>query len=219
MKHLIITISREYGSGGSLIGRSIAETLGVPCYDRNALDKIAHERNIEKGYIPAWQERVSSPVIWAAHESSMRLFGLAQQKRHPDYYSNEHNMFLTQSKIIYELAEASPCVFVGRCADYVLKHKDCCLRVRICADEDSRALRAYNEYYERTASLHHTLRTVDRGRAAYYKRCTGMPWGHCQNYHLSLDSGAFGINGCCAAILAVTKAFCAEKCYEQAKPP
>lgn len=206
MSHFIITISRQYGSGGAQIGKSVAELLGIPYYERAHLDKIAHERGEDKGYIPKWREDSSSSEIWGADDPSPWKFSMSSSKAHP-YYSNEQEMFSVQSRIIRELAEKQSCVFVGRCADYILKDYPQCLRVLICASEDSRVLRIYNEYYDRSGSLAHKMDCIDKGRAAYYKRCTGRTWGQVQYYQMYLDSGALGIDGCVETLAAAAQKF------------
>ncbi len=207
MSHFIITISRAYGSGGSMIGKRIAEKLGIAYYDRNRIDNIAHERDLDKTYISDWRESVSSLDIWGADDPSAQMWNLNYWKSGSPYYSSEKEMFMTQSKIISELAEAGSCVFVGRCADFVLKDRGRCLRVWIGAEEDSRIRRLYDEYLIRNGSLSEKIKIVDRGRAAYYKRCTGQQWGEQHNYHMNLDSGALGIEECAKIICSAAGKF------------
>lgn len=205
MDHFIITISRQYGSGGAQIGKAVAELLGIPLYERTHLDQIAHARGEDKGYIPVWREYTGSGDIWGADDSASRIFTMSPPKAPVPYYSNEREMFSVQSRIIRELAEKQSCIFVGRCTDYVLKDHPRCLRVMIGASEDSRALRAYNEYYERCGNLAYKMERIDKGRAAYYKRCTGQTWGQLQNYQMYLDSGTLGIGGCVEALVTAAQ--------------
>lgn len=205
MEHLIITINRQYGSGGSQIGKALGEYLNIPCYERIDLDRIAHERGEDRAYIPEWREITSSADIWGADESAPRVFRLSQPKALKTYYSNEREMFAVQSRIIRELAGKQSCVLVGRCANHVLNGHPMCLRVLIYASEDSRALRAYNEYYERSGNLAYKMECIDKGRASYYKRCTGQAWDDNRNYQMCLDSGVLGIDGCVAAIAAAAQ--------------
>ena len=202
MEHSIITISREYGSGGDRIGELAAEILGVPCYGRNQLDQLAHKRGLDRDYISQWQEHTSDPFIWGVRELPTQGW---RPKRQPAYYINEEKMIQIQSQLIRELAKAGPCVFVGRCADYVLHDFPKCLRVRVVSDENSRGLRIYNEYQERTGSLSAKMWTVDQGRAAYYRRCTGQLWDDVRNYHQVLDSGELGLEGCAKLIVSAVQ--------------
>lgn len=205
-EHLVITISREYASGGFQIGKRVAEKLGLPIYDRNSLDAIAHEQGWDKTYLPAWRPYVSVTEIWTPPNLAQRKFGIFPMKPGNAYYSNEREMFLIQSKIIYQLAEAGSCVFVGRCADFVLKHWKNCLRAFIYAYEDRRTLRMYDEQYIRTGDLRETLHFIDKCRAAYYRRNTGQTWGDFKNHHLTLDSGFLGADGCAEAIASAAMA-------------
>lgn len=202
MEHFIITISREYGSGGGRIGELAAEILGVPCYGRNQLDQLAHKRGLDRDYISQWQEHTSDPFIWGVRELPTQGW---RPKRQLAYYINEEKMIQIQSQLIRELAKAGPCVFVGRCADYVLHDFPKCLRVRAVSDENSRGLRIYNEYQERTGSLSAKMWTVDQGRAAYYRRCTGQLWDDVRNYHQVLDSGELGLEGCAKLIVSAVQ--------------
>lgn len=199
MEHLIITISRQYGCGGPEIGKAAAERLGIAFYDRSAIDAIAHERGQDREYISEWQSHTTSSAIWGAEDAFPKRWGLSEK---PPYYFDRRQMFLIQSRLIYELAEQGPAIFLGRCADYVLKHWPRCLRVFIHADEDTRALRVYDEYFERTGDLAQKISIVDRCRASYYRRNTGQVWGEEKRYHLFLDGGFLGIEGCVNAILA-----------------
>ena len=207
MEHSIITISREYGSGGGRIGELAAEILGVPCYGRGELDQLAHERGLDREYISQWKEHTSDPFIWGVRELPAQGW---LPRREPAYYINEEKMIQVQSRLIQELAQAGPCVFVGRCADHVLRNHSNCLRVRVVSDENSRGLRIYNEYQERTGSLAAKMWTVDQGRAAYYRRCTGRLWDDVRNYHQVLDSGELGLEGCAQLIVSAVQILSAE---------
>lgn len=96
-------------------------------------------------------------------------------------------------------------MFVGRCADYVLRDYKRCLNVWIGADEDKRACRLYDEYWVRTGSLSEKMKIVDRGRSIYYKRCTGQTWGEHYNHHLHLDSGTLGSEECSRIICSASE--------------
>ena len=207
MEHSIITISREYGSGGGRIGELAAEILGVPCYGRGELDQLAHERGLDREYISQWKEHTSDPFIWGVRELPAQGW---LPRREPAYYINEEKMIQVQSRLIQELAQAGPCVFVGRCAGFVLHDFPNCLQVRVVSDENSRGLRIYNEYQERTGSLAAKMWTVDQGRAAYYRRCTGRLWDDVRSCHLVLDSGALSQEGCAQLIVSAVQILSAE---------
>ena len=180
----VITISREFGSGGRTIGKKTAEALGIPCYDRELLEKIAKESGFDEKYIQEAGEYAPGGFLAAAFSHS------ATGPNNADYLCN------IQYKIISQLAEEGPCVIVGRCADYILRDKADCLRVFIHADMDFRAKRIVEVYGEREQSPEQRLRDKDKRRAAYHRFYTDMKWGHAQNYDITLNSGRVGIDKC-----------------------
>lgn len=185
---VIITISREYGSGGRLIGELIAKKLGIPFYNRNLIDLTAKESGLAEGYIEKWEEKISSRFIWS---SATDIRGGASGQI-SSYYSNEDKMFVTQSNVILELAEKS-CVIVGRCADYVLRDHPDCINVFIFSDMEHKIKRLVDEYGIDADNAIEIAENTDRGRANYYNRYTNVTWGDGRQYHLVIDSGLFGI--------------------------
>ena len=184
MKNRIITISREFGSGGRTIGKSTAEALRIPCYDRELIQKLAVKSGFSEVYIEDTGE--SAPGGFLASAFSHR-YG---ETNNADY------LWKVQYQVITELAEQGPCVIVGRCADYILQDKADCLRVFIHADMKFRAERIVKEYGEREISPEQRLREKDKRRAAYHRFYTDLKWGHAQNSDLTLTSGTLGIDRC-----------------------
>lgn len=186
MSNRVITISRQFGSGGRTVGKELAAKLGIPCYDYELIEKIAEESGFAKEYIAERSE-------YTAHGS---WFGSAFSDR--DFYghSNQDYLWSIQRKIILELAEKGPCIIVGRCADYILKDTADCLRVFIHADMEKRAERIVQQYGERTDSPQKRLKDKDKRRAAYYQFYTDTKWGDIRNYDISLNSGVLGIEKC-----------------------
>lgn len=184
MKNRIITISREFGSGGRTIGKKVAENLGIPCYDRELIHKIAQESGFAEEYIQDAGEY--SPGGFLASALSNRSFGP----------TNEDYLWEIQWKIITELTEKESCVIVGRCADYILRDKADCLTAFIHASMDYRADRIVRVYGEREVSPQERLRDKDKRRAAYHRFYTDMKWGDAKNYQITLDSGKLGIEQC-----------------------
>lgn len=187
-RRVIVTISREYGSGGRLIGELVAKKLGIAFYNRNLIDLTAKRSGLAEGYIEKWEERVSSRFIWNPVISA-RNAGTGHVQR---YYSNEDKMFITQSNIILELAEKS-CVIVGRCADYVLRDHPDCINVFIRSDMEHRMKRLVSEYGISSEKAAEAAANTDRGRANYYNHYTSVRWGDSKHYHLVIDSGLFGV--------------------------
>lgn len=188
MKHRIITISREFGSGGRTIGKKTAEALGIPCYDAELIEEIAKESGFAESYIKEAGEY--APGSYLSSVFANRSFGP----------TNEDFLWDLQCKVISELAEKGPCVIVGRCADYILRDKADCLKVFVHADMTFRAERIVNEYGEREESAEQRLKNKDKRRAAYHRFYTNMKWGYAQNYHLTLNSGELGLDRCVKVI-------------------
>ena len=188
MKNRVITISREFGSGGRTIGKKAAEKLGIPSYDAEIIQEMAKETGFAPDYIEEAGEYAPGGFLSAAF--SNRTFGP----------TNEDILWEHQCNTITALAEKGPCVIVGRCADYILQDKADCLKVFIHADMKFRAERIVKVYGEREQSPEERLRDKDKRRAAYHRFYTNMKWGHAQNYHLTLDSGVLGIDRCVEVI-------------------
>lgn len=185
MEHRIITISREFGSGGRTIGREAAAKLGIPCYDHELIGKIAEESGFAKEYIKERGEY--TPGGWLASAFSDRDF---------NGHSNQDDLWAAQRRVILSLAEKESCVIVGRCADYILKDQADCLTVFIHSDMEKRAERIVQQYGERADSPVKRLKDKDTRRAAYYQFYTDMKWGIAKNYHIALNSGELGIDTC-----------------------
>ena len=186
MSNRIITISREFGSGGRTIGKELAAKLGIPCYDSELIEKIAEQSGFAKEYI-AERGEYAAGGSW---------FSQAFADRDHKGHSYQDDLWALQRKIITELAEKESCVIVGRCADYILKDKADCLRVFIHSDLKSRSKRIVEQYGERDDAPEKRLKDKDKRRAAYYQFYTDMKWGNVHNYHITLNSGELGIEKC-----------------------
>ncbi|MBO2516189.1 MAG: cytidylate kinase [Clostridiales bacterium] len=182
----IITISREFGSGGRTIGREVAQRLNIPCYDHELIDKIAEESGFSKEFIRESGEYATSSA-WFSNALAAR-----------DYHGHttQDQVFFAQSRIIRELAEKESCVIVGRCADYLLRDKADLLKVFIYSDMQSRAERIVKLYGESADSPEKRLKDKDKRRAAYYQIYTDMKWGSHAHYDICLNSGVIGIEKC-----------------------
>lgn len=187
MKNRIITISREFGSGGRTVGKETAARLGIPCYDYEIIERVAKDSGFAKEYIAEQGEyALSNSWIGNALLSTYPSRGL----------SNQDYLWLSQRKVICELAEKSSCVIIGRCADYILKDKADLLTVFIHADIEKRKERIVKLYGESSEAPEKRLKDKDKRRGAYYRYYTDMEWGEARNYHVSLDSGVLGIEKC-----------------------
>lgn len=179
----IITISREFGSGGRTIGKEVAKHLGIPCYDKELIERIAEETGYAKDFIEEESEYAPNSNNFAYMFLGRGLDGL----------SNADKIWFAQKKVIEHLASKGECVIVGRCADYVLRDRKDCLNVFIYADKSFREERIVNQYGESNLAPEKRLADKDKKRKLNYKYFTDREWGKRQNYHLSIDSGFFGI--------------------------
>lgn len=175
MKNFIVTIAREYGSGGRLIGQQLAEELGVEFYDRKLIALAAKESGFAEEFIEKMEQKKHISFLYNLYMTSQELPASEQ-------------IFIAESRVIQNLAEKQSCVIVGRCADYVLREKKNCLKVFIHAPLEQRIKRIRTEYHEETPSLEDYVQKQDKNRASYYNFFTQNKWGKAQNYHLSIDS-------------------------------
>lgn len=185
MKHRIITISRQFGSGGRTVGKHVAEKLGIPCYDQELIEKIAEESGFAKEYIVEKAEETPGGGHWLSNILTSNQEFITQDL-----------LWEIQKKVILDLAAKGPCVIVGRCADYVLKDEADCLTVFVHAELSKRAERIVRLYGEREETPEKRLKDKDKRRSAYYRFHTDQDWGAANNYHIALDSGVLGIDKC-----------------------
>ncbi len=199
----IITIGREYGSGGRTIGELLAKKLGVAFYDKVLIDMAAKKSGFAIDYIKNTEEQVTPNF----------LFNLAAN----GYYTStmfihdglpaSDNLFILQSKIIQEIAQKEPCVIVGRCADYILRGRSDCMNVFIYAPLADRVARAVNEYGLPSANAESTVKRNDKIRAKHYQYYAGAKWGEMRRYHMALNSSAFGCEKAAELIADAAKEF------------
>ena len=197
-KHVVITIGRQYGSGGAEIGKQLAEKLGISFYDKNILRINADESGIKESYFHLADEKAGSRLLYRIVQ------GLRPEKASPSFGSDltsADNLFRFQSEVIKKLAEAESCVIIGRCADYVLEGTDDLVRIHLNADLESRKERIKERTPEETDVLR-AIRKVDRERNDYYRYYTGRDWANSENYDLVINTTKPGISGTVSIILA-----------------
>lgn len=187
----IITIGREFGSGGRTIAKMAGERLHIPVYDHELLAKIAAESGFAKEYI---EKRGDETTLGSLISKGLAGLGGYSQMSADDY------LWKIQRKVIEDLAKKGSCVIVGRCADDILRGQADCLRVFIYADKKFRAERIVQVYGEKEETPERRLKDKDRRRSAFYSCHTDMTWGDPHNYHICLDSGALGLSRCADVI-------------------
>ena len=182
----IITISREFGSGGRTIGKGVAEKLGIPCYDHEVIEQLVERSGLAADYGTSQSEYAPNGSLFVNALNAGNFHGL----------SNQDKLWTMQRQIIEELGEKENCVIVGRCADYILRDRADCLKVFIHRDFQSRAERIVQVYGETEVPTEKRLKEKDKRRAAYYQFYTDQKWADLANYHIVLDSGVIGIEKC-----------------------
>lgn len=199
----IITIGREFGSGGHLIGKRLAEKLDIPFYDKELLDRAAKESGLCKEIFENQDERPTNSFLYSLVMDSYS-FGYSSNVMN-DMPLNQ-KVFLAQFDTIKRLAQESPCVIIGRCADYALEDHDDLLSVFIHADLDIRVRRISKIYDISANKARDRIRKNDKSRSSYYNYYTSKEWGSVDSYDLSVDSGKFGIDGSVDLILKAVEA-------------
>ena len=195
MAKRIITISREFGSGGRFIGKEVAKKLGIAYYDKNIISQIAEKSGLSPDYIQESAEL--SP--------KKGLFAYALAGRDITGRSVEDMVYETQRKVILELARKEPCVIIGRNADYILKDRDDALNVFIHGDmleKIQRITRLYNVEEKKAVKM---MADTDKRRMTNYNFYTDQKWGKASNYTLCLNSSQLGYDRCEALITECVK--------------
>jgi cytidylate kinase len=189
MEKHIITISRQYGSGGRMTAEKLAEQLGWKFYDRALIEKIAEKSGLAKEFIEEKGEYATAGqnMIYSV-PSGFGGFSAGQ--------SVFDKLYTIQYSVIKELADKEPCIIVGRCADYILRERTDCFNVFIYADMEDRISRCKDVYKIESKDIQKFLEDKDRKRKLYYKYNTDRSWGDVRNYDLCLKSSTIGIDTC-----------------------
>ena len=179
MKLPVITISREYGSGGRAIGEKVAEALNIPFYDNDRIYEMAKESGAE--------EMIRKTERMKATSFLYGLYMNATQQPTKD------DLFELQSQVIQKVAEEGPCVIVGRCADYILRDRDDLLSVFIHAPLEFRVERARTAYQIDTDNIEAHVKKQDKTRANFYNRISDRKWSDANSFHFAMSS-VYGID-------------------------
>ena len=191
----VITISREFGSGGHSIAVKLAEELQIPFYDRQIVEKAAEE----SGYSQTYVENEGEYMKPGEHFLERVLLSNS-----PGFSDPQDEVFLIQKKIILKLSQSS-CIIIGRCADFLLKQAGFpVFSVFIHANDDFRAKRVLERYGATDVCIEKRLHSRDEERKRYYHHYTRQEWGACKNYHITLDAGFLGEDTCVEILKRIT---------------
>ncbi len=197
----IITIERQYGSGGHLIGQKLAKDLGIPFYDEELIKVAAKESGICEEIFESFDEKPTTSFLYSL---VMDPYSLGYNSNSFDLPLN-HKVFLAAFDTIKDIAAKGPCVFVGRCADYALEDFDNCLSVYIHAPFEDRIKRIEDVYEIPSDKSKEALIKTDKQRSSYYNYYSSNKWGDAKSYDLCLDSSYLGIDGSVDLIKQVIK--------------
>lgn len=197
MEKKIITISREFGSGGRTIGRKVADILGIPFYDKELVEQVALESGFAPQFIEEHGEHAPGKSLFSYAFASQGVPGIMNGLSTADF------LWQIQCSVILQLADKGPCVIVGRNADYILKDRPDALHVYVSADAQFRADRIVRLYGESEKKPEARLAEKDKRRSVNYQHYTGREWGQAKNYDICLNSGVLGIDQCVDLIVNI----------------
>ncbi len=191
MSKRIITISREFGAGGHTVGKKVAEELGIPFYDQEIIDHAVAETGFSPDFVREAGEYAST-----THSFLFNLLLSHSVTAVPGgELSNYDKIYIAQTKTIQDLADKSPCVIVGRCADYILRERDDVLSVFLHASDEYRQQRILEQYGEiEGKTIGERLEEKDKKRMLYYKHYTDRDWGDVKNYHLTINTAVIPLD-------------------------
>ena len=200
-RKLIITIARQYGSGGREIGEKVAEKLGIPLYDKEIITDAASRGNLNEEVIRKSEETAANSLLYTLAMGS-NIAGTAMHFGYKMPLSDK--LFILQSDVIKGYAKEGSCVVIGRCSDYVLRDEENILRLFIYGDLDHREQRVKERHPElKSSSVIDVINKTDKRRASYYNFYTGGKWGKYDNYDMAINSSTLGIDGTAELIAAI----------------
>ena len=195
MAKKIITISREYGSGGRQIGYMTAKKLGMEFYDKELIDAAAKEIGFPPDLIADREQRLTNSLLYNFAMGTLYGMSYPREPKISELPLTEQ-IFVAQKKAILEASKEGSCVFIGRCADYILKSRPDVLRVFVYADREVRKRRAVEAYGVLQENIDEFLYQSDKRRRIHYENFTNQKWGGRENYDLMLNSGDLGLDKC-----------------------
>ena len=202
--NLVITIGRECGSGGRLIGNRLAEKLNIKCYDKELLTLAAKKSGLCEEIFESHDEKPTSSFLYSL---VMDSYSMGYSTSSFIDMPLNHKVFLAQFDAIKKLADEGPCVMVGRCADYALADWKDCFSVFVHADTDWRINRLSQKHNKTAKEAKDMINKTDKSRSSYYNYYTNKKWGAASSYNLCVDSSKLGIDGAAKAIIQAIEIF------------
>lgn len=203
MENYVITIGREFGSGGLDIGRILSDRLGIKCYDKELLQLASKESGLCEEIFQNHDERPTNSFLYSLVMDTYSVSGYTASS-YLDMPLN-HKVFLAQFDTIKNLANKESCIIVGRCADYALADNPNCLSVFIHAEKEFRINHLMDTYGWTSDKANDMMNKTDKKRASYYNYYSSKKWGDARSYHICLDSSQLGLEGCADVIIQALK--------------
>lgn len=200
-KNIVITIARQYGSGGKTVGHMLAKEIGFNCYGRELIRMASEDSGINEKLFGQVDESVKRSFLQKM-ANIKNIYDGELLPPESDGFVSDDNLFNYQAKIIKELASTENCVIIGRCADFVLRNKENCLSIFVHGSKAFCLARAMERNSMTPREMQKFIEKTDKYRGDYYKYHTGHSWYDARNYDLCLDSSKLGFDGCVAAIKA-----------------
>ena len=188
----IITITRQYGSGGHNIGKALSERLGIPFYDKELISLAAKESGISPEVFENVDEKATNSLLYSL---SLGLYNYGNGFSSMGDLPVNDKLYILQHKIIKQLANEGPCVFVGRCADYVLRNQERVLRCYLYAPDAYRASSVASLNLSTASEYQPLIDEVDKARASYYLKYTGYPVDNLELRDLVVNTACLGLEG------------------------
>ncbi len=199
-KKVIITVARQYGSGGREIGERVAEILGIPIYDKEIIKDAASKGELNEEVLKTADESAANSLLYTLAMGS-NVIGTTMHFGYKMPINDK--LFILQSELIKEYAEAGSCVIIGRCSDYVLRENPNVFRLFIYGDLDHRKARVAERHPElKSSQIIDVINKTDKRRSSYYNFYTGNKWGKYDNYDMAINSSTLGIEGTAQLIAA-----------------
>ena len=202
MENIVVTIARQYGSGGKTVGEMYAKELGIPCYGMNLLKMASEESGINEQLFMQFDEKLRSNLL--LRMTTDLYDGKVIPPGHKDFVSAK-NLFNWQAEVIKRLAKSETCVIIGRAAGFVLKDYPNVVSVFVHASPEFNLARAMERNSMTTAEMEKFIASTDKYRSDFYKHYTGREWTDARNYDLCLNSGKLGFEKCVEEIKAYIK--------------
>ena len=207
-KKIVITIARQYGSGGREIGERVAAQLGIPIFDKQLITDAAAKGNLNEDVLKKTDESAANSLLYTLAMGS----NVVGTSIHFGYKMPINDkLFILQSEVIKNYAKEGSCIIIGRCSDYVLREEENVFRLFIYGDLEHRKERVQLRHPElKSSQIIDVINKTDKRRASYYNFYTGNKWGKYDNYDMAINSSTLGIEGTADMIAA-----CARKLMEE----